>query len=62
MQQVYRTLFLGGLNTHDALTQIEQELPTSPERAIAVSFVRAATRGIIKGPKRGRPTDGNEAE
>ena len=61
VQQLYRTLFLDGLNTHDALTQIEQELPASSEREIAVGFVRAATRGIIKGPKRGRP-DSNEAE
>jgi UDP-N-acetylglucosamine acyltransferase len=53
-QQLYRTLFLGGLNTQDALLQIEEELPTSPERDTAVQFVRAATRGIIKGPKRSR--------
>ena len=62
VQQLYRTLFLGGLNTQDALAQIEQELPASAERDMALGFVRAATRGIIKGPKRGRPTDGSEAE
>ena len=61
VQQLYRTLFLGGLNTQDALAQIEAELPASAERDTAISFVRAATRGIIKGPKRGRP-DGSEAE
>ena len=61
VQQLYRTLFLSGLNTHDALTQIELELPASTERDMAVGFVRAATRGIIKGPKRGRP-NGSESE
>ena len=62
VQQLYRTLFLGGLNTQDALAQIEQDLPASQERDIAVHFVRAATRGIIKGPKRGRAADGTESE
>ncbi len=61
-QQLYRILFLGGLNTHDALAQIEQELPTSPERDLAVAFVRNATRGILKSPKRGRAAEGSEAE
>jgi UDP-N-acetylglucosamine acyltransferase len=53
-QQLYRTLFLGGLNTQDALAQITQDLPATTERDTALDFVRAATRGIIKGPKRGR--------
>ena len=61
VQQLYRTLFLSGLNTQDALAQIEGELPVSVERDTAIGFVRAATRGIIKGPKRGR-ADGSEAE
>lgn len=61
VQQLYRTLFLGGLNNHDALMLIERELPATPERDLALEFVRAATRGIIKGPKRGR-ADGNESE
>lgn len=50
IQQVYRLLFLGGLNTHEALTRILAEVPPSTERDTTVEFVRAATRGIIKGP------------
>ena len=62
IQQVYRLLFLGGLNTQEALARIEAEVPPSAERDFTVDFVRAATRGIIKSPKRGRTPDGSEAE
>ena len=60
VQQLYRTLFLGGLNTHDALEQVERELPATPERELAVAFVRSATRGILKSPKRGKAAENEE--
>lgn len=50
LHNLYRILFLGGVNTHDALARIEAEVPASAERDLAVHFVRAAERGIIKGP------------
>ncbi|MBD2767946.1 acyl-ACP--UDP-N-acetylglucosamine O-acyltransferase [Hymenobacter sp. BT664] len=62
LHNLYRLLFLGGMNTQDALARIEAEIPPSTERDLAVSFVRAATRGIIKGPKRERPDLDSEAE
>ncbi len=52
LHNLYRLLFLGGMNTQDAITRIEAEITPSPERELALDFVRAASRGIIKGPKR----------
>ena len=54
LHNLYRLLFLGGMNTQDALARIESEIRPSAERDVAVDFVRAASRGIIKGPKRGQ--------
>jgi len=50
IHEIYRTLYLSGLNMQDALVRIEAELPPTPERYQVVKFVRAAARGIIKGP------------
>ena len=52
LHNLYRILFLGGLNTQDAIERIEMEIAPSPDRTTALSFVRAAARGIIKGPSR----------
>lgn len=49
IQQVYRVLYLRGLNTSQALKVIESELPSSPELDEIVTFVRASVRGIMKG-------------
>ena len=50
IHDMYRLLFLGGMNTQEALLRIEQEIKPSPARDLAVEFVRDATRGIIKSP------------
>ncbi|MDQ2772232.1 MAG: acyl-ACP--UDP-N-acetylglucosamine O-acyltransferase [Bacteroidota bacterium] len=52
LHNLYRLLFLGGMNTQDAIARIEAEIEPSVERDHALDFIRAATRGIIKGPKR----------
>ena len=58
IHDLYRILFLGGLNTQEALGRIEEEVAASAERDQALDFVRAAARGIIKGPSRkGRNED-----
>lgn len=49
IQQLYRLLFLGGLNNNEALDKIELELAPSPERDEVVNFVRQSGRGVIKG-------------
>lgn len=52
IHDLYRILFLGGNNTQDALERIENEIAPSADRDAALEFVRAASRGIIKGPSR----------
>ncbi|MBG8553586.1 acyl-ACP--UDP-N-acetylglucosamine O-acyltransferase [Hymenobacter guriensis] len=52
IQQLYRLLFLSGLNNNAALDQIELELAPSPERDEVVNFIRNSGRGVIKGYSR----------
>lgn len=49
IQDIYRFLYLSGLNVSDAVARIEAELPATPERDEIIMFVRNAKRGIIKG-------------
>lgn len=49
IQDIYRYLYLSGLNVSDAVARIEAELPATPERDEIILFVRNAKRGIIKG-------------
>ena len=48
IQEVYRLIYNSGLNTSQALAQIEATVPQSAERDIIVSFVRQSTRGIVR--------------
>ncbi|HSI90157.1 MAG TPA: acyl-ACP--UDP-N-acetylglucosamine O-acyltransferase [Adhaeribacter sp.] len=52
IQQVYRTLFLSGLNYSAALEKIEMEMPSSLERDEILNFFRGSERGVIKGQGR----------
>ena len=49
IQEIYRYLYLSGLNNSDAVERIEAELPASKERDEIILFVRNSTRGIIRG-------------
>lgn len=49
IQDIYRFLYLSGLNVTDAVARIEAELPATPERDEIILFVRNSKRGIIKG-------------
>jgi UDP-N-acetylglucosamine acyltransferase len=49
VQQIYRTLFLSGLNYTAALDKIELEMPPSFERDEIINFFRTSERGVIKG-------------
>lgn len=49
IQKIYRTLYLSGLNVTQALERIESEMPESAERDEILSFVRASSRGIVRG-------------
>lgn len=49
IQDVYRCIFMSGKNVSDALETIVSELPQTAERDNIVHFVKASTRGIVKG-------------
>ena len=49
IQEIYRYLYLSGLNVSDAIERIEAELPATRERDEIILFVRNAKRGIIRG-------------
>ncbi|MFD2513597.1 acyl-ACP--UDP-N-acetylglucosamine O-acyltransferase [Pontibacter locisalis] len=48
IQQIYRILFMSGLNNTQALDKIELELPPSKERDEIINFLRNSGRGIIR--------------
>ena len=49
IQEVYRYIFLKGLNNSKALDLVEGELPPCEERDHIVNFIRSSERGVIKG-------------
>lgn len=49
IQEIYRYLYLSGLNVSYAIERIEAELPATKERDEIILFVRNAKRGIIRG-------------
>lgn len=53
IQNIYRYVFLKGLNNTDSVNLIEIELPTSPELDEIVNFIRTSERGIMKAPGAG---------
>lgn len=49
INDIYRIIYLRGLNTTNALVTIEQELAPSPERDLVLEFVKSSERGIVRG-------------
>lgn len=49
IQEVYRNIFLRGLNNSKALDLVELEMTPSRERDIIINFIRNSDRGIMKG-------------
>ena len=49
IQEVYRLIYNSGMNTTQALIQVEATIPASPERDLILNFVKTSPRGIIKG-------------
>jgi UDP-N-acetylglucosamine acyltransferase len=49
IQEIYRNIYLRGLNNADALELIEVEMNASPERDEILNFVRKSERGIMRG-------------
>ena len=49
IQNVYRLMYLSGLNVSQAIEQIENTLPESEERNVILAFVKGSPRGIVRG-------------
>jgi len=49
IQEIYRLIFLKGLNNSKALEVVEKEVPTSEERDYIIDFIKTSERGIMKG-------------
>jgi UDP-N-acetylglucosamine acyltransferase len=49
IQEIYRMLYLRGMNNAKALAKIEAEMPATKERDEIISFIKSSGRGIMKG-------------
>lgn len=49
IQEIYRYIFLKGLNNSKAVDLVELELPSSKERDEIIRFIRSSDRGVMKG-------------
>jgi UDP-N-acetylglucosamine acyltransferase len=49
IEDIYRTLYVKGLNVTNALAVIEQEAPASKEKTQILKFISESTNGIIRG-------------
>ncbi|MCQ2975727.1 MAG: acyl-ACP--UDP-N-acetylglucosamine O-acyltransferase [Bacteroidales bacterium] len=47
----YRIIYQQNLNTTQALTKIEEEIPQCEERDEIINFIKKSKHGIIRGPK-----------
>ncbi len=49
IEDIYRTLYVKGLNVSNAVAIIEKEAPDSPEKNTILEFIRNSKDGIIRG-------------
>ena len=49
IQDVYRFIFLKGLNNSKALDLVDKEIAPSQERDYIIDFIRSSERGVMKG-------------
>lgn len=49
IQEIYRILFIRGINTTNAIHAIESEIPESAERNQILAFIKQASRGLMRG-------------
>lgn len=49
IQEIYRVLYVKGMNVSQAVAYIEAELPATPERDEILTFISRSSRGIMKG-------------
>jgi UDP-N-acetylglucosamine acyltransferase len=48
IQEVYRIIYQGGMNTTKAIEYVEANIPQTPERDVIIDFVRDSARGIVR--------------
>lgn len=53
IQDIYRIIFLKGLNNTRAVEEVEQQIPNSPEREYILDFIKSSEKGIMRGYGRG---------
>ena len=51
---IYRVIYLKGMNTTQALEHLDKEHPASPEKDEIVAFVASSKRGIVKATGKGK--------
>ena len=51
---IYRHIYLKGLNTSQALEAIQKDFPSSTEKSEIIDFITASKRGIVKGSAKGK--------
>ncbi|HEY8511409.1 MAG TPA: acyl-ACP--UDP-N-acetylglucosamine O-acyltransferase [Cyclobacteriaceae bacterium] len=49
IQEIYRYIFMKGMNNSKALEELERKMPVSEERDAIINFIRNSERGIMKG-------------
>ena len=49
IQEIYRFMFLKGINNTKAIEMVEREVVQSQERDYILEFIRTSERGIMKG-------------
>jgi UDP-N-acetylglucosamine acyltransferase len=54
IQDLYRYIYVKGLNVSQACDMIEREMPATPERDEILSFIGNSSRGVMKGYTRGQ--------
>ncbi|HCQ29508.1 MAG TPA: acyl-[acyl-carrier-protein]--UDP-N-acetylglucosamine O-acyltransferase [Flavobacteriales bacterium] len=50
IEDIYRNLYVKGLNVSNAIRIIEQESPQTAEKDIILKFIEESKKGIIRGP------------
>lgn len=53
IQEIYRYLYMSGLNVTQATERIQNDLPESEDRNHVLEFIRSSNRGIVRGNMEG---------
>lgn len=53
IQEMYRFIYLSGLNVTQATDKIENEIQESEDRQMIIKFIRESNRGIVRGNMEG---------